>query len=54
MHVCSQREPFSDWKDGEGVARWGRGSLVVLLLAERAPWEGPRSTRAFEDRPGYP
>ncbi|WHZ24381.1 MAG: hypothetical protein OJF47_003493 [Nitrospira sp.] len=30
------------------------GSLVVLLLAEREPSEGPRSTRAFEDRPGYP
>ena len=30
------------------------GSLVVLLLAERAPSEGPRSTRAFEDRPGHP
>jgi len=25
------------------------GSLVVLLLAERAPSEGPRSTRALED-----
>ena len=30
------------------------GSLVVLLLAERARSEGARSTRAFEDRPGYP
>ena len=30
------------------------GSLVVPLLAERAPSEGPRSTRAFEDRPGHP
>jgi len=30
------------------------GSLVVLLLAERAPSEGPRSTRAIEDQPGYP
>ena len=28
--------------------------LVVLLLAERAPSEGPRSTRAFEDQPGHP
>ena len=27
------------------------GSPVVLLLAERAPSEGPRSTRAFEDQP---
>jgi hypothetical protein len=27
----------------------GKGSLVVLLLAERA-----RSTQAIEDRPGYP
>ena len=26
------------------------GSLVVLLLAERAPSEGPRSTRAVEDQ----
>jgi len=25
------------------------GGLVVLLLAERAPSEEPRSTRAFED-----
>ncbi len=32
----------------------GMGSLVVLLLAERAPSEGPRSTRAIEDRPGRP
>jgi hypothetical protein len=30
----------------------GAGGLVVLLLAERAPSEGPRSTRAFEDQPG--
>jgi len=30
------------------------GNLVVLLLAERAPSEGPRSTRAIEDRPGRP
>ena len=31
-----------------------KGSLVVLLLAERAPSEGPRSTRAIEDQPGHP
>ena len=31
-----------------------KGNLVVLLLAERAPSEGPRSTRAFEDRPSHP
>jgi hypothetical protein len=30
------------------------GNLVVLLLAERAPSEGPRSTRAIEDQPGRP
>jgi len=30
------------------------GSLVVLLLAERARSEGARSTRALEDRPAYP
>ena len=30
------------------------GSLVVLLLAERARSEGARSTRALEDQPGYP
>ena len=30
------------------------GSLVVLLLAERARSEGARSTRAIEDQPGYP
>jgi hypothetical protein len=29
------------------------GGLVVLLLAERAPSEGPSSTRAIEDRPGH-
>ena len=29
------------------------GNLVVLLLAERAPSEGPRSTRAIEDQPGH-
>ena len=29
------------------------GSLVVLLLAERAPSEGPRSTRAIEASLGY-
>ena len=32
----------------------GKGSLVVLLLAERARLEGARSTRAIEDRPGHP
>jgi hypothetical protein len=32
----------------------GKGSLVVLLLAERARSEGARSTRAIEDRPGHP
>jgi hypothetical protein len=32
--------------------RWG--SLIVLLLAERARSEGARSTRAFQDRPGRP
>ena len=30
------------------------GSLVVLLLAERARSEDARSTRAFEDRLGCP
>jgi len=30
------------------------GSLVVLLLAERARSECARSTRAIEDRPGCP
>jgi len=34
--------------------KYRKGSLVVLLLAERARSEGARSTRAFEDRPGYP
>ena len=38
----------------ERTARGGKGSLVVLLLAERARSEGARSTRAIEDRPGYP
>ena len=32
----------------------GKGSLVVLLLAERAQSERARSTRAIEDRPGHP
>ena len=31
----------------------GKGALVVLLLAERAPSEGPRSTRAIEDQPSH-
>ena len=31
----------------------GGGGLVVLLLAERAPSEGPRSTRAIADQPGH-
>ena len=31
-----------------------KGSLVVLLLAERARSECARSTRAIEDQPGYP
>ncbi len=30
------------------------GSLVVLLLAERARSEGARSTRAIEAHPGHP
>jgi hypothetical protein len=33
------------------VEEWG--GLVVLLIAERAGSEGVRSTRAFDDRPGY-
>ena len=37
-----------------GLRRGRRGSLAVLLLAERARSEGARSTRAFEDRPGHP
>ena len=32
----------------------GKGSLAVLLLAERAQSECARSTRAIEGRPGYP
>ena len=32
----------------------GKGSLVVLLLAERAHSEDARSTRAIEDRPSHP
>ncbi len=31
----------------------GGGGLVFLLLAERAPSEGFRSTRAIEDQPGH-
>jgi hypothetical protein len=37
-----------------GLRKDGMGSLVVLLLAERARSEGARSTRALEDQPGYP
>ena len=37
-----------------GLRRVRQGSLVVLLLAERARSEGARSTRALEDQPGYP
>ena len=37
-----------------GLRKDGMGSLVVLLLAERARSEGARSTRALKDRPGYP
>ena len=36
------------------LAEEGMGGLVIHLLAERAPSEGPRSTRAIEDRPGRP
>jgi hypothetical protein len=36
------------------VSKKGRGSLVVLLLAERAREEGAHSTRAIEEQPGYP
>ncbi len=31
-----------------------KGSLVVLLLADRARPEGARSTRAIEDQPDHP
>jgi hypothetical protein len=41
-HLCSRN------------AREEKGSLVVLLLAERARSEGARSTRAIEDQPGHP
>jgi hypothetical protein len=37
-----------------GLRSERRGSLAVLLLAERARSECARSTRAIEDRPGYP
>jgi hypothetical protein len=36
-----------------GALKRSGGGLVVLLLAERAPSEGPRSTRAIEDQPGH-
>ena len=35
-------------------AREEKGSLVLLLLAERARSECARSTRAIEDRPAHP
>ena len=30
------------WERTSKLGRIGTGSLVVFLLAERAPWEGPR------------
>ena len=41
-------------RDKQASLEDGMGNLGVLLLAERAPSEGPRSTRAIEDRPGRP
>ena len=46
-------ERVSLWPASNSI-RDGMGSLVVLLLAERARSECARSTRAIEDRPGYP
>ena len=42
----------TDWVNELQVGE--EGSLVVLLLVERARSEGARSTRAIEDRPGHP
>ena len=42
----------AEQREGDGKGK--TGNLVVLLLAERARSEGARSTRAIEDRPGYP
>jgi hypothetical protein len=39
---------------GRLLKKWGKGSLVFLLLAERARSEGARSTRAIEDQPDHP
>ncbi len=39
---------------GRMLKKEGKGSLVVLLLAERARSEGARSTRAIEDQPDHP
>ena len=36
------------------LGRLRRGSLVILLLAERARHECARSTRALADQPGRP
>ena len=41
------RHPF------HGALKQMGGGLVVLLLAERAPSEGLRSTRAIENQPGH-
>ena len=46
-------QPPSLKREWMSVESDGKGSLAVLLLEERALSEGPRSTRAFEDRPGY-
>ena len=48
-----RQSPGADYDNGDGQ-KVETGSLVVLLLAERARSEGTRSTRALEDQPGYP
>lgn len=59
--MLAQRAIEEGWEGWEGsgqvpflLAEEGMDNLVILLLAERALSEGPRSTRAIEDRSGRP
>jgi hypothetical protein len=53
MQLLAWAPPAAPLPRRSEVEAEGGGGLVVLLLAERAPSEGPRSTRAIEDQPGH-